>query len=157
MLFRSEEQLTRITTPSSPKIESNLVSSEEIVQEVEEAGATQYLRLLQQVTYQKWYIKITLVINEEYTITNAIALVDNGADLNCIQEGIVSTKYFEKTMQSLTSASGSQMTIQYKLSDVYICNQGVCIPSTFLLVRNLQQQVILGTPFFKSINDINKD
>ena len=45
-------------------------------------------------------MKITLVINEEYTITNAIALVDSGADLNCIQEGIVPTKYFEKTMQS---------------------------------------------------------
>ena len=88
-----------------------------------------------------------MLIKNLYTIQDAIVLVDSGANLNCIQEGLVPTKNFEKTTQSLTSTSGSHMTIQFKLPDVNICNQGVCIPSSFLLVRNLQQEVILGTPF----------
>ena len=52
-------------------------------------------------------IKITIVVNHKYTIHDVIDLVDSGADLNCIQEGLVPTKYFEKIAQSLTSASGS--------------------------------------------------
>jgi hypothetical protein len=77
--------------------------------------------------------------------------------MNCIQEGLVpTTKYFEKTVQSLTAAGGNRMHIQYKLSDVLICNDGTCLPTMFLLVKNLQQQVILGTPFLNMIMPINK-
>ena len=61
--------------------------------------------------------------------------MDSGVDMNCIQESLVPTKYFEKTMNSLTSASGNKMQIKYKLSDVCICNKGVCIPTSFLLVN----------------------
>ena len=57
--------------------------------------------------------------------------------MNCIQEGLVPTKYFKKTMHSLTSASENKMQIKYKLSDVYICNKRVCIRTIFLLVKNL--------------------
>ena len=62
------------TTPSSAK-----------GKEVKEDDDS-YLNLLQRITYQKLYIKITIVIHQEYTIQDAIALVDSGADLNCIQE-----------------------------------------------------------------------
>ena len=48
------------------------------------------------------------------------------------------------------------MQIQYKLSKVYIYNKGVYIPSTFMLVRNLQQEVILGTPFIEQIMPLHK-
>ena len=48
------------------------------------------------------------------------------------------------------------MITQYKLPDVNICNQGICIPSPFLLVRNLQQQVILGTLFLNLLMSLQK-
>jgi hypothetical protein len=36
-------------------------------------------------------------------------LIDTGADLNCIQEGLIPSKYFEKSMEKLSSASGNKM------------------------------------------------
>lgn len=72
--------------------------------------------------------------------------------MNCIQEGLVPTQYFEKNFQSLTDASGSKMIIKYKLNNVYICNQGNFLETTFLCIRNLQQQIILGTPLFGYVN-----
>ncbi|KAF6142833.1 hypothetical protein GIB67_002697 [Kingdonia uniflora] len=74
-------------------------------QQVDQTDDSQ-LHLLHKMTSPKWYIHDTLVIQEEYTI-QVIALTDSGADLNCIQEGLVPTKYFVKTTQSLTSASES--------------------------------------------------
>lgn len=105
------------------------------------------LNTINNIVHHKWHIRITLVIQQEYTIKNIAALVDSGADINCIQEGIVPTQYFEKTTQGLTNASGSKMVIKYKLNGVYICNQGIYLETSFLCIRNLQQQVILGTPF----------
>ena len=32
-----------------------------------------------------------MVIHNEFTIENAITLIDSGADMNCIQEGLVPT------------------------------------------------------------------
>ncbi|HEX7870685.1 MAG TPA: hypothetical protein VF455_11300 [Chryseobacterium sp.] len=82
--------------------------------------------LMNQVVFQKWYIRITLIIKSDFIIKDAIALVDSGADMNCIQEGLIPTKYFQKTTQSLTSASGNTMNIKYKIPEALICNQGLC-------------------------------
>ena len=61
---------------------------------------------------QKWYSKIKITIhNFELEL---IALIDTGADLNCIQEGLLPTKYYEKCHEKLTSANGSKMHIKYK-------------------------------------------
>lgn len=35
-------------------------------------------------------------IDKEFSI-ECVALIDSGADLNCIYEGIIPSKYFEKT------------------------------------------------------------
>lgn len=37
-----------------------------------------------------------------------------------------------------------------------ICNKGICLQATFLLVRNLQQQAILITPFLNQILPLHK-
>ena len=50
------------------------------------------------VICQKWYIKINLIINQEFKIGTK-ALFDTGAYLNCIKEGIIPTKYFEKNQR----------------------------------------------------------
>ena len=53
------------------------------------------------VQKQRWYTKVILKINPNYEGT-FIALIDSGADLNCIQEGLISTVYFVKTSQRLS-------------------------------------------------------
>jgi len=44
-----------------------------------------------------------------------IALLDRGTDLNCIKEGLIPFKYFEKTIEKMTSATGSKLQIKYNL------------------------------------------
>ena len=51
---------------------------------------------MDQIINQKWYARITLVIAKEFIITIE-ALIDSGADLNCVSEGIIPTKFFTKT------------------------------------------------------------
>ena len=55
--------------------------------------------------FQKWYTEITLVVNKEFSLT-VIALFDSGADMNCIQEGLIPSKYYESTTDRLTQANG---------------------------------------------------
>ena len=67
--------------------------------------------------------------------------------MNCIKEGIIPTKYFEITKEGLKYANGSNLKIQYKLSDVCIENQNVFYKTSFSLVKDLTTDIILGTPF----------
>ena len=76
-----------------------------------------------------------------------IALIDSGADLNCIQEGIIPSKYFKKTRERLTSASGGKMQIEFKIPKAYVCQDNTYFKTTFVLVKNMTDRVILGNPF----------
>ena len=109
-----------------------------------------FVNSLDRVVNHKWYSKVTIVINKEYSF-KAEALIDTGADLNCISEGIVPTSYFKKTTQILNTANGGRMPIHYKLSNAAICNNGVCLETTFLLSKELSRIVILGTPFINML------
>ncbi|KAA0066357.1 Enzymatic polyprotein [Cucumis melo var. makuwa] len=73
------------------------------------------------------------------------------ADQNVIQEGLVPSKYFEKTKESLSGAGGNPLNIQFKLSKVHICKGDVCLVNTFILVKNLNEGIILGTPFLTQL------
>ncbi|KAI8572140.1 hypothetical protein RHMOL_Rhmol01G0175600 [Rhododendron molle] len=99
--------------------------------------------------YQKLYTTVKLVIRD-YQI-NINALIDTGADLNCIGEGIVPTMYFHKTTAQLSSANGSKMQVEYKLPNAHICQDKVCFKSTIVLVPDLTDKLILGTPFICSL------
>ncbi len=79
-----------------------------------------FLRMMQIVTAHKWYVKCTILIDNIFSITN-IAMIDSGADVSCIQEGLVPTKYFEKTTHMVKSASGHALDIKYKLPNTRIC------------------------------------
>ena len=111
---------------------------------------------MNEVTFQKWYIRITFIIKPDFIIKDVVTLVDSGADMNCIQEGLIPTKYFQKTTQSLTSASGNSLYIRYKLPKVLICNQGLCLPTSFVLIKNMSQAIIFGTPFLCLLMPITK-
>ncbi|KAI8571492.1 hypothetical protein RHMOL_Rhmol01G0124200 [Rhododendron molle] len=95
--------------------------------------------------YQKWYTKVKLVIRDYQIEVNA--LIDTGADLNCIAQGLVPTMYFHKTTAILRAANNSKMDIEYKLPNAHICQDKICFQSTIVLVPDLTDNLILGTPF----------
>jgi len=82
---------------------------------------------------------------------NAIALIDSGADLNCIKGGVIPTKYCERTNIGLSSANGTPLSISYKLDKGYIKNDGYCFKNIFLIVDNITNDLILGTPLLTQI------
>ena len=43
-----------------------------------------------------------------------VALIDSGADMNCIQEGLIPVKYYEKTGQELFTTNKGKLEIEFK-------------------------------------------
>ena len=54
------------------------------------------LSLIDRVIFKKWHTIVTLVINKESSLTE-VALIDFGADMNCIQEELISLKYYRSS------------------------------------------------------------
>ena len=104
-----------------------------------------YINLLSLITTHKWHCEITLMVQDKKF--SIIALIDSRAKTNCIQEGLIPTKFYEKTTERVTSANGSKMNIQYKLSNAKICKNKICYTTSFVLIKNMNTQLILGTPF----------
>ena len=94
----------------------------------------------------KWFTKVKIVVSPYYHFT-IIAMIDSGADMNCIEEGLIPSKYFEKSTERLVSANGSQMKIKYELNNAHVCHNNVCFKIPSVLVKNLTNKVILGLPF----------
>ena len=61
----------------------------------EEKDGDQYFNAIQKIQFHKWIYQIDLVIGTDFH-KKFHGLVDSGADLNYIQEGLISTKYYEK-------------------------------------------------------------
>ena len=114
-----------------------------------------FLSTIEMVISQKWYIKISLLIDNHYT-KSFTALVDSGADLNVIQEGLIPTRYFHKTSHTLWHAGGDKLQIQYKIPKAFVCIDNKCISQSFILAKNITNQVILGTPFLHNIYSIKR-
>ncbi|RVW39314.1 polyprotein [Vitis vinifera] len=103
-----------------------------------------YAYLRQEKKNIKFWIWFELFKQEEYPDYPCAAL-------NCLQEGLVPTQFYEKTRQALFGANGKKLIIKYKLSNAHICNQGICIKQTFILVKDLKEKALLGVPFLSSI------
>ncbi|KAK3195760.1 hypothetical protein Dsin_027070 [Dipteronia sinensis] len=110
-----------------------------------------HIRQIKTYKIQKWYIEIDIRISQDYNLI-VNALVDTGADLNCIMEALVPTKYLEKSTESLFGANKQQLDIQYKLANAKVCNRGVCYTTDFVMVKTLSQNVIIGLPFLHLIS-----
>ena len=81
-----------------------------------------FLSLINKVIFQKWHTKITLIINKEFFFFfTEIALIDSSAGMNCIQEGQIPLKYYEKSSKR-TKANREKFIINYKIANVHICN-----------------------------------
>nr|KYP53754.1 Enzymatic polyprotein [Cajanus cajan] len=107
--YQQNEQIKEILEQDKP---STSINSEENI-------VIRQIKIIQ----QKWLIKATLKIGKTYHKTFT-ALVDSGADLNCIREGLIPTQYYEKTVQILRAANSNRLKVKYKLSKAYICNKG---------------------------------
>lgn len=80
-----------------------------------------HINAIDRVITQKWYVQISILIEDEFSITTE-ALIDSGADLNCLAKGLIPSKYYSKTVQMLNTADGNTLHIDYKLSDAVVCN-----------------------------------
>ena len=115
-----------------------------------------FLDAITRINFHKWHSKVRIVISKDFEF-EVIALIDSGADLNCIQEGIIPSKYFKKSRERLTSASGGRMQIEFKLPKAHIYQDNMCFKTTFVLVKNLTDKVILGNPFLCSLYPFTVD
>ena len=78
-------------------------------------------------------------------------MIDSSADINCIQEGLIPSKYFEKSTERLVSGNGSQMEIKYELNNTHVWHDNVYFKIPFVLVKNMTDKVILGLPFINAL------
>ncbi|KAG2663269.1 hypothetical protein I3760_16G019700 [Carya illinoinensis] len=116
----------------------------------EPSSPTKDICLIHRSVPQKWFCLVEIIVNHEYKFS-AIALIDSGADLNCIREGLVPTSYFKKSEENLFSANGSKMKIRYELNTAHVCQDNVCFKIPSVLVKHLTHDVILGMPFLNMI------
>ena len=96
--------------------------------------------------FQKWHTEITLVVHKEFSLT-VVTLVDSCADMNCILEGLIASKYYESTIDRLTQTNGDKLKISNKLTKTYIYNNGINFRTPFFLANKFSSKVILGNPF----------
>jgi len=68
-----------------------------------------FMGLINKIKIQKFYINIRIIIND--FVLDTTTLFDTGADSNCILEGLVLTKFFEKTSEKLSTTNGSKLKI----------------------------------------------
>ena len=113
---------------------------------VQEESNKKFLETINRINFQKWHSKVRIVISKDFEF-EVIALIDSSADLNCIQEGTILSKYFKKIRERLTSASGGKMQIEFKIPKAHVYQDNTCFKTTFVLVKNMTDRVILGNPF----------
>ena len=77
-------------------------------------------------------------IKGNYIVQNK-ALIDSEANVNCIREGIIHSKYFVKTTYRTNAANGSHLQVKYKISEAHISIQGTCIKISFILIKDLKE------------------
>ena len=112
----------RIKYVNEPLTDSSLLDRNNYMNK--SSNKDEFLNIIDRMIFQKWYTKITLVVHKELSLT-VVALVDSGADMNCIQEGLIPSKYYESTTDRLTQADGDRLKISNKLTKTYIYNNGI--------------------------------
>ena len=102
---QGNEEGTSFQNPSDGESDETVNPTADMVQE---ESNKKFLETISRINFQKWHSKVRIIIGRDFEF-EVIALIDSGADLNCIQEGIIPSKYFKKARERLTSASGGKM------------------------------------------------
>ena len=150
-------------TPIIPEIEDKLQGDYEIEDKLQgddefstKLNSTDlFINLIDRVLFQKWYTEIQIVVNKEYYFS-IVALVDSGADSNYIKKVLIPTKYYENTTEGLSQASGTSLNIEFRLPNAHVCRDGIYIQTTFVLVKNITNKVILENPFIALLYPIRE-
>ena len=100
--YQGNEEGTSLQNPSDEEVDETVNPTANMAQE---PSSKMFLQTISRINFQKWHSKVRIVISKDFEF-EVIALIDSGADLNYIQEGIIPSKYFKKTKERLTSASG---------------------------------------------------
>ena len=114
------------------------------------ASVDNKLNLINKMLPPKWFSKVKIVVCHEYEF-NVIAMIDSNADMNCIQEGMIPSKYYEKSTEKLFSTTGTQIKIKYELNNAHVYHENVCFKIPSVLVKNVINKVILGLPFINAL------
>ncbi|KAI5676701.1 hypothetical protein M9H77_07651 [Catharanthus roseus] len=70
---------------------------------------SKFISIIDKITFQKWNIYVTISIrNFKATFT---AMLDSGADQSCIRDGLIPTKYYVPTNESLVTANGMPLQL----------------------------------------------
>jgi hypothetical protein len=109
-------------------------------------GDMHIICLINKINPPRWYTKVHVVINKDYAF-DVVAMIDTGADLNCIQEGLIPSKYFEKSMEKVSSANSEKMLMNFELNNVHVCQHNICFHTPCVLLKNMTEKIILGIPF----------
>ena len=114
---QGNEEGTSLQNPSDEEANKTVNPTADMVKEPSNKA---FLQTVSRINFQKWHSKVRIVISKDFEI-KVIALIELGANLNCIQEGIIPSKYFRKTKERLTSASGGKMQIEFKIPKAHVC------------------------------------
>ena len=107
IILLKEQNLDLKTENQEIKQDLQSLKTDNIIQSPqEESSQNRTLNLINHIQLKKWHTKIKITIKDFELITTA--LVDSGAYLNCIQEGLIPTKYYIKTKEKLTTANGGK-------------------------------------------------
>ena len=123
MLEQNQDLETRLKVLEKIKIQT-IENVEET--KLEEGESSQlFVNTITKMITQKWHIKIKLLIKPDFS-KEFVALANSSADINCIQEGLILVGYFEQTLQRAVGANKQPLQINYKISNVHVCNKNVC-------------------------------
>lgn len=61
------------------------------------------------------------------------------------------TRWLGKDTIQLFSATGEKVKINYKLRNSYICNNEISFINNFMIIKDINEEIILGIPFITQI------
>ena len=117
MLVQNDDLDLRLKVLEKGKIQMEETKDEEQLEEGESSQL--FVNTITKMIRQKWHIKIGIFIKLDFS-KNIITLVDSGADINCIQEGLIPSEYFEKALQRVVGANKQALKVEYKVSNVHV-------------------------------------
>ena len=124
MLIQNKGMETRLQMLENEKVQTIEDNDNDI--ELEEGEFSKlFVKTITKMKMQKWYVKVKPFIKLDFS-KEFLAVFDFGANINCVQEVLIPTVYFEKTYQGAVSANSQPLAIDFKISTVHICNQNIC-------------------------------
>ena len=115
-IHQLKQRVDLLEIGGEPSGEPNFNKIEEIIRDQDK---DEFINSIEKYIKQKWKSKTLLKI-KNYVSQHTI-LIDSGADVNCIREGVIPSKYFVKTTYRINVANGHRLQVSYKIPEVHVC------------------------------------